>query len=672
MTAPFRIKNRAKKLRKIITAYRASYHEKDRDTISPEALDSLKHELVQLETAYPELITTESPTQKVAGAPLKGFAKVRHIVRQWSFNDIFNKEELYAFDERVRRGLLKAIGHEVIPTYDCELKIDGLKIVLTYRAGKLAVAATRGDGIVGEDVTHNIRTIGDVPKHLSRAVDVVVVGEVFMSRSGFSKLNDGRRAAGEPLFANPRNASAGSIRQLDSNVAAARPLHVFIYDLEKTSEVFPVCQSDELDYLSSLGFHVNERHRHADTLEEVVAYWQKWQGAAREKEDYQIDGIAIKVEERKYQEALGYTGKAPRFAIAFKFPAEQVTTVIEDITLQVGRTGVLTPVAHLKPVAIAGSTVSRATLHNEDFIKEKDIRVGDTVIVQKAGDIIPEIVQVLPEFRTGKKKAWTFPTNSPLCGGDGLIVRVPGTAARRCATRGSYAEQMHRLAHFTSKHALDIDGLGAKTITLLMKHNLVSDYDDLFELTEDELLALPGFKETSARKLIIAIERARRVPFDRLLVGLSIPHVGEETARLLAQHYKTLQALCSVSVEDISNVNGVGEIIGDAVVAWCMDKENKNMRVRLTKHISVTEVDIVPVTGPFSGATVVVTGALKQFSREEAESAIRKAGGSVSRSISARTSFVVAGSAAGSKYAQAQTLGIPILTEEQFRARLML
>ena len=460
MVASKSIRERAARLRDTITKYRALQHERDVSPISPEALDSLKYELAALEEKYPELITPDSPTQVVAGAPVPFLKKVRHAVPQWSFNDAFTKDDIEAFDERVRK--LSGIP----PTYDLELKIDGLKIVFTYEKGALALAATRGDGTFGEDVTHNIRTIAPVPKLLKRPVDIVVEGEVYLTRSGFKKLNDERARRGEPLFANPRNAAAGSIRQLDPAVAAGRPLSVFVYDVAATSEAFPPTQSEELSYLSDLGFPVNPHHRHADTLEEVFAYWETWQGIARTKIDYQIDGIALKVESRATQETLGYTGKAPRFAIAFKFPPEQVETVIEDISLQVGRTGKLTPVAHVSPISVAGTTVARAVLHNEDFIREKDIRIGDTVILQKAGDVIPEIVSVVKEMRPKKTAPWHFPAHSPLCGGDGAIERCPGEAAHRCKTAGSFEQQARRLIHFAGKSALDIDGMGRKTVRL--------------------------------------------------------------------------------------------------------------------------------------------------------------------------------------------------------------
>lgn len=663
MKAPKELRERAKQLRVAITKYRTLQHEKDVSPISAEALDSLKYELAALEEKYPELVTSDSPTQIVAGAPLPFLKKVRHAVPQWSFNDAFTEEDIRAFDERVR----KVSG--ATPTYDLELKIDGLKIVCTYEKGKLMTAATRGDGVIGEDVTHNIRTIKDFPERLARSVDLVAEGEVYLTRSGFAKLNELRKKQGEPLFANPRNAAAGSVRQLDPAIAAARPLGVFLYDVAQTSELLPATQSEELAYLATLGLPVNPEHHHADSLEEVFAYWEKWKGSVREKVDYQLDGIVLKVESRAQQETLGYTGKAPRFAIAYKFPPEQVETIVEDISLQVGRTGKLTPVAHLRSVAVAGTVVARATLHNEDFIKEKDIRIGDTVILQKAGDIIPEVVSVVSELRPKGTKPWNFPTHSPLCGGDGSTERVPGEAAHRCKVAGSFEQQSRTLAYFAGKSALDITGMGKETVRTLMEHDLISDPSDIFELTKDELLELEGFEETKATKLIQAIAAAKKVSLDRLLIGLSIPHVGEETAFLIATHFGTLAKLRSASIDTLSSVDGIGPIIGAAVAEWFKDANNRALLARLEKHLKVQKV-AAPARGPLTGQSVVITGTLPTLSREEAEARVRRAGGKASGSVSAKTSFVVAGENPGSKFDKAKELGIPVLTEGEFLKRL--
>lgn len=660
---------RAEKLRAAIEKYRAEYHERDVSSVSPETLDSLKRELAQLEATHPELVRSDSPTQKIAGAVLPELKKVRHVVPQWSLNDAFTELDMQAFDERIRRALRKAGQEHASPRYAAELKIDGLHIVLTYEKGNLVRAATRGDGVVGEDVTHNIRTIKSIPEMLTRPIDLIAEGEVFMSKKGFTAMNERQAALGKPLFANPRNAAAGSIRQLDPAIAAERPLRVFMYDVDQTSESLPDTQIKELEYLAGLGLPVNPTYVHAASIDRVIAYWSAWE-KKKEKEDYLFDGIVVKVNERSYQEVLGYTGKGPRFAIAFKFAAEQVTTIVEDIGLQVGRTGKLTPVAHLRPVSVAGTTVARATLHNEDFIKEKDIRIGDTVILQKAGDIIPEVVAVLSELRPKTTKRWSFPTHSTLCGGDGQIERIPGEAAHRCVVADSYLVQQRRLAHFAGKSALDIDGLGRKTVELLMEHELVAEFDDFFELTRDELLALPGFKEKSADNLLVGIEAARQVSLDRLLVGLSIDHVGEETALVLAQTFRTLSALQKTHKEDIERVKGIGAIVAASLARWFAEKPNIALIERLEAHLSIQEVARPVAHGPFSGATLVVTGTLESFSREEAEAAIRKAGGDVSSSISKKTSYLVAGASAGSKLQKAETLGVSVLSEEEFKRRL--
>jgi DNA ligase (NAD+) len=663
------IQAHAQTLRESITAYRKAFHAGKEIPISDEALDSLKHELKLLEDAYPSLITPDSPTQTVVGTLAPGLTKVTHAVPQWSLDDAFTEDEVRRFDERVRKVLVKELNHEVSPLYSAELKIDGLHIVLTYVRGQLVTAATRGDGRVGEDVTHTVSTIVGVPASLARPIDIVVEGEVYMTRSGLETLNAKRRTLGEQEFANPRNVASGSLRQLDASVARERPLRIALYDIDVLNESLPETQSGELALLKELGFPVNPHALREASIDDILEFWRTWQGKERGSVDYQIDGVVIKVEERSYQEILGYTGKGPRFSIALKFPAEQVHTVIEDITLQVGRTGVLTPVAKLRPVAVAGTVVARATLHNEDFIKEKDIRIGDTVILQKAGDIIPEIVSVLKEFRPKKTAAWSFPSFSPLCGGDGSTERVPGQSAYRCRVGGSVYEQVRKITHFAGKQALDIPGLGGKTVELLMEHELVSDFDDLFTLTRDELLKLPGFKEKSADNLLRAIERRKQVSLDRLLVGLSILHVGEEMARLLSRAIGSLQELKHASLPTLIAIPQVGEVVARSVHDWFRTPAHKELLKRLESYLIVTASEGT-LEGSLSGHKVVVTGTLPTLSRSEAEERIRKAGGSVQSAVSSKTSFVVAGTEAGSKLSEAERLGIPVIDEEEFLLRL--
>ncbi|HEY4500845.1 MAG TPA: NAD-dependent DNA ligase LigA [Candidatus Paceibacterota bacterium] len=663
MAVSKKIKERAKKLQELLARHAHLYYTLDSPELSDSAYDALHRELRELEEKYPELAHADSVTQRVVGDAMPFLKKVKHEVLQWSFNDAFSEGEINAFHERVR----KVSG--VTPTYDLELKIDGLKIVFTYKKGVLVNAVTRGDGETGEDVTHNVRTIREVPERLTRPVDLIAEGEVYLSRSGFAKLNALREKEGEPLFANPRNAAAGSIRQLDPKIAASRPLGAFFYDVARTSEKSPETQSDELAYLEELGLPVNPEHRHADSLQEVFAYWQKWNGKTRDKVDYQIDGIVLKVESRIEQETLGYTGKAPRFAIAYKFPPEQVKTIVESISLQVGRTGKLTPVAHLQPVLVAGSTVARASLHNEDFIKEKDIRIGDTVILQKAGDVIPEIVSVIKELRPKSAKLWKFPTHSSLCGGDGSIERVLGESAHRCKVMGSFEQQARRLIHFVGKSALDIGGFGRETVRLLMKQNLISNFDDIFELTKDELLTLEGFEEKKADNLINAIKIAKKVSLDRLLIGLGIEHVGDETAYLLATNFNMLASLRSASEESLSNIDGIGPIIGHSVRTWFAQKENQALLTRLQKHLKIQKV-VAPSKGPLTGQTIVITGTLPTLSREEAGARMRHAGGKVASSVSAKTSFVVAGSDPGTKLSKAEQFGVPVVNEREFLKKL--
>lgn len=659
---------RYEKLKNAINQYRRAYHVYDREEIPEAARDSLMHELATLEKEHPELIAPDSPTQRVAGEPLPQFKKVTHAIAQWSFNDAFNEEEIRAFDARVRKSL-KVDGPI---EYDCELKIDGLKIVLTYKKGILFTAATRGNGVVGEDVTHNVRTIDSVPLSLSRPIDIVVEGEVWMSEKSLERLNEERKKNDEPLFANPRNAAAGSIRQLDPKIAASRGLDTFIYDVAQSSEEIPSTQSEELEYLRELGFKVNPHAKTVKSADGILEYWEEFKKKNR-AQGYWIDGVVVKVNEKKFQDALGYTGKAPRFGIAFKFPAEQVTTTVEDIVLQIGRTGVLTPVAHLTPVSVAGSTVSRATLHNQDEIERLDVRVGDTVVLQKAGDVIPDIVQVLPELRTGKEKKFVWPKHVEECGGKGEIERIPGEAAWRCKDLNSFSVARRKFRHFASRVALNIEGLGESTVDALLEKGLVAAYDDFFTLKEGDLLTLEGFAEVSAKKLIASIQKtAAHVPLARLITGLSIPHVGEETAFLLSRYYKTIDALAEAKEEELAHIKGVGEVMGRAIAVWFKIADNKKMLTRLKKriHIENEEYRTPDAKLPLSGRTFVLTGTLSSMDRDEAKAKLRALGADVSGSVSKNTFAVVAGEEAGSKLDKAQELGVSVMDEKEFLSLL--
>ncbi len=667
MSASYEIKERYDKLKRAINRYRLAYHVYDREEIPESARDSLMHELALLEGKYPDLITSDSPTQRVAGKSLSKFKKVRHTVVQWSFSDIFSEQEVREFDARVHRML----GTEKSIAYVCELKIDGLKIVLTYKKGILMTAATRGDGRIGEDVTHNIRTIESVPLSLTRPIDIVVEGEVWMSEKALTRLNEERIRHGEAIFANPRNAAAGSVRQLDPRIAAARSLDTFIYDVAETSERKPSTQEEELKYLQGLGFKVNPHFKLVHSVNEIITYWSTWKGK-KKTQGYWIDGIVIKINQQSFQDRLGYTGKAPRFAVAFKFPAEQVTTIVEDIILQIGRTGVLTPVAHLRPVSVAGSVVSRATLHNEDEIRRLDVRIGDTVVLQKAGDVIPDIVQVLSELRTGKEKSYRWPARVPECGGEGRIERVPGTAAWRCIAKNSFAQQRRRFQHFVSKRALNIEGFGISTVGALLEKGLVQHYDDIFTLTEGDLLTLEGFAEVSAKKLVDSILRSTKgVPLSRLITALSIPHVGEETAILLSKRFATIDSLMSANEEEIITIPGIGEIVTRSIVEWLKEKENKSLISRLKKILTIkSEKSREVAQSVLSGKTFVLTGTLENMSRDDAREALRMRGATVSTSVSSKTFAVVAGRDPGSKLTRAMTLGVQVLSEQSFLSLL--
>ncbi len=661
---PENIKIRIQKLKDTIRKHRYNYHVLDREEISPEALDSLKHELASLEEKYPELITPDSPTQRIAGEPLPKFKKVTHKVPQWSFNDCFTEEEIRDFDERIKRMLKKHYGRDVRPTYISEIKIDGLKIILEYKRGKFFQASTRGDGKVGEDVTLNVKTIDSVPLVLRDDVDVFVEGEVWMSKSSLEKLNKKRKKENLPLFANPRNASAGSIRQLDPKIASERPLDTFIYDIAHLNNDFPENQESELKLLQKLGFKVNKNFLVAKNIEEVIDFWKSWQKKAS-KEDYPVDGVVVKVNEKEHQEALGFTGKAPRFAVALKFPAEQATTVVKDIILQVGRTGVVTPVSVLEPVLIAGSVVSRATLHNEDEINRLDIRIGDTVVLQKAGDVIPDIVEVLKEMRTGKEKKFYFPNKVPECGGDGKIERIPGQAAFRCVSSGSGEQHRRKLHYFVSKKGFDIEGLGPNLIDAFIDAGLISTYADIFGLKKGDLEILSGFGEKSAENLIRSIENSREIILGKLLTSLSIPNVGEETSYLLAEYFGDLENIRYAKTEELEGVDGIGSVVARSINNWFEDKENQKSLERLLKEIKIKKQKGKDET--LKGKTFVFTGSLSGFSRDEARSKVREKGGEISDSVSKKTSFVVAGKDPGSKAQRAKKLGVKVLNENTFK-----
>ncbi len=657
------IRARASKLRALIAHHSELYHTHDAPEISDEAYDALVRELTELETQYPGLRQHNTPTERVGGEVLEKFTKVRHTVRQWSFDNVFTADELREWEQKILRYIKKeGITHDALE-YVCEHKIDGLKVVLEYKDGEFIRGATRGDGVIGEDITHNLKTIKSIPQKLTEKVDIIVGGEAWLGKKELARINKERAQHGEPLFANTRNAAAGSLRQLDSNITARRNVSCFVYDMYRlTGADEPKTQAGELVFLEQLGFTVNKDYQQYGAIEKVIQRYDTWTDK-RHKEDFEIDGVVVKINDIALQEALGHTAKAPRYAIAFKFPAEQVTTTVEDIVFQIGRTGVLTPVAHLAPVRVAGSVVSRATLHNEDEIKRLDVRIGDTVVLQKAGDVIPDIVRVLTELRTGKEKKFAMPKSVPACGGNGAIERVPGQAAWRCVNKNSFAQLARKFEYFVSKKALDIDGCGPQVTSALLRAGFISTFDNLFTLKKGDLLELEGFADVSAQNLLDAIDRARTTTLARLLVGLSIPHVGEETARDIAERF-TLPDLRSASVETLAEIDGVGEIVAHSIVSWFADTENSALVDRLSRHLTITREQN---TGSvLAGKTFVLTGTLESMEREEAKEKIRALGGAISSSVSKTTDFLVAGEKPGSKYEKAHKLGVQVLNEAEF------
>lgn len=655
-----KVKERIEKLREVINYHRHLYHVLDKQEISDEALDSLKYELATLEEKYPEFITPDSPTQRVAGKALDKFEKIKHVIPQWSFNDAFTEEDIINFDARVKR-FLKIDPNEDI-AYTAELKIDGFKIVLTYEDGLLKSAATRGDGTVGEDVTLNVKTIESIPLKLQDDVDVIVEGEIWLGKKDFEKLNKERTKDKLPLYANPRNVAAGTIRQLDPKIVAERKLQAFVYDIARADFALSDSQTKELEKIKSLGFMTNKHHKYCKNIEDVIEYWKHW-GKLSEKEDYWIDGVVVKVDSRKQQDILGYTGKAPRFAIAFKFRAKQATTKLLDIGIQVGRTGVLTPVAHLEPTVLAGSTVSRATLHNEDEIGRLDLKIGDTVIIEKAGDVIPSVISVLKDLRTGHEKRFHFPDKCPVCGGK--VVREKGEAAHKCINKSCPAKERRRLYYFTSKSAFDINHLGPKVVDLLADNGLVVTPADFFKLKLKDLEELPRFGEKSAENLIKAIDDRRKIPMPRFIISLGIPQVGEETAYDLAKNFKNIKELSEASAEELQKINGIGGVVAEAIVDWFKEKSNKKLVDDLLEYVKVTREDAANTTGPLSGKSFVFTGTMS-MEREEAKQKVRSLGGEVSESVSAKTTYLVTGESAGSKYDKAKKLGVKILDEADF------
>ncbi|MFS0820655.1 NAD-dependent DNA ligase LigA [Bacillus sp. 1P02SD] len=653
---------RVRELHELLNQYNYEYHVLDKPSVPDAEYDRLIRELIQLEEDFPELKTGDSPTVRVGGQVLESFQKVEHQIPMLSLGNAFNEQDLRDFDRRARQ----AVGDSI--SYVCELKIDGLAVSLRYEQGRFVQGSTRGDGTIGEDITVNLKTIRSIPLRLKKPLDIEVRGEAFMPRKSFERLNTKRLQNEEEPFANPRNAAAGSLRQLDPKIAASRNLDIFLYAIADTTNLGVDSHSEGLNMLDEVGFKTNPERRKCATIEEVLEYITEWT-EKRPSLAYDIDGIVIKVDSFDQQDELGFTAKSPRWAIAYKFPAEEVVTKLIDIELSVGRTGVITPTAILEPVRVAGTTVQRASLHNEDLIREKDIRIGDYVVVKKAGDIIPEVVNVLVEKRTGEESEFFMPTHCPAC--DSELVRLEGEVALRCINPKCPAQIREGLIHFVSRNAMNIDGLGEKVISQLFDEKLITDVADIYTLTKEQLINLERMGEKSADNLLTAIEVSKSNSLEKLLFGLGIRHVGAKAAKTLAQHFETMEKLQVATLEELTAINEIGEKMADAVVTYFEQSEvhellnelreyGINMEYKGPKLVSVEDSDSY-----FAGKTIVLTGKLEQLTRNEAKAEIEALGGKVTGSVSKSTDLLVAGEAAGSKLTKAQDLQIEIWDEDR-------
>lgn len=656
--------DRLQELKEKLDFYSYQYYTLDKPTISDYDYDMLYRELETIEGAHPEWITADSPTQRVGHKISGGFNKYTHDRPMLSLGDVFNDDELREFDRRVRADL----GEEA-PQYVVELKIDGLAINLIYENGIFVRGVTRGDGIVGEDVTANIRTIKTIPLKINSASPHLEIrGEVYMPVSAFDALNKQRVEDELEPFANPRNAAAGSLRQLDPQITAQRKLSFFAYAVGGTAGIDIKSQEELLDDLKAFRFHVNKEHKTFDNMEEVIAFIHTWD-KRRNTLPYATDGIVVKVNSFAQQERLGNTVKIPKWAIAYKFPPERAETKVIGISVTVGRTGVLTPAADLEPVRLAGTTVKRATLHNEDYIAEKDIRIGDTVIIQKAGEIIPEVIGPVPAARTGAEEIFVMPARCPGCGEP--VVRREGEAATRCVNPQCPAVIAEKVAHFVSRDAMNIDGLGSAIVRQLLERRLIHDVADIYALEKDELTVLDGFGEKSADNLLQAVEESKHVGLARVLFALGIRFVGAKAGRILANRFGSVEALADASLEELTAVDEIGPRIAESVRAWFVNTDNQDLVRRLgAAGVDLTAEKKIAEGTSFSGEIVVLTGRLETMSRKEAQRAVENRGGKCTGSVTGKTTLVVAGTEPGSKYEKAQALGTPVISEEEFVAWL--
>lgn len=655
-------KKRVKELRKQLDYYAKLYYDEDNPAISDFEYDMMMNELKNLEKEFPNLIDKDSLTQKVGGTVKEGFEKVVHEVPLQSLQDIFSFGELEEFKERVKKAQEK---YEIKDNkFVVETKIDGLSVSLEYKNGEFVRGATRGNGEVGEDVTGNLKTIKNIPKKLKENINIIVRGEVFIGKKEFDEMNEEREVLGESLFANARNAAAGSLRQLDSKIAASRPLDIFIFNVQKIEDKNFNSHYEELLYLEKIGFNVNPIKIPCETIDESIEAIKKI-GNDREKLSFGIDGAVIKVDNLELREKMGTTAKTPRWAIAYKYPPEKKETLLKDIVCQVGRTGAITPMAMLEPVKVAGSTISKTTLHNEDFIKERDLKIGDTVVIQKAGDVIPEVVGVNKKKRNGTEKDFEMPKVCPVCGAP--AVREEGEAALRCTGIECPAKSLRTIIHFASREAMNIDGLGYKIIEQLIEKGLISNIADIYTLTLEDVASLKKNGTKFAQNLIDSIENSKQNDLYRLIAALGIRHVGVKGAKILAKKYKTMENLMKASFESLALVEDIGEITADSIYTFLKNDQTIDLINRLEKSgVNMKAIEDENADNRFEGKTFVLTGSLEKYTRQEASDIIEKFGGKVSGSVSKKTSYVLAGEEAGSKLTKAQNLEIDIISEEQF------
>lgn len=674
------IKNRIEKLKKEIDHHRYLYHILDKQEISDAALDSLKNELFNLEMENPEFITSDSPTQRVGGKPLDKFKKIKHRVQMISLFDAFSEEDMLAWENRLKR--IKNIPFD----YFVELKLDGLAMSLHYDCAVFTFGATRGDGKIGEDVTQNLRTIESIPlnlrlpsekelekmeldqkqiKNIKLALEngsIEVRGEVIMTKKVFEELNKKYKKEGKALLANPRNGAAGSIRQLNPKLAAERRLDFYVYEV--VTDFGLESHEQKIQLAKLFGFKVLDQVRSCRDLKEVFDFYKKVMNK-RDALPFEIDGVVVKINELKLWEVLGYVGKGPRFMMAYKFPAQQVTTIVKDVVWQVGRTGILTPIAVLDPVRVGGVTVSHSTLHNMDEIDRLGLKIGDTVIIERAGDVIPKVVQVLANMRNGNEKKIIIPQKCHICGGE--IEKISGEVAYRCVNKDCFAVTLRNLSHWTSKGALDIEGLGPKIVEQLLKEGLVSDIADFYALSEGDLKPLERFAEKSAENLIRAIKNKKEIELSKFLIGLGIRHIGEESAIDLAKYFKSVENIKKATLEDLEDLPDFGAVMAQSVFDWFRNEHNIQILKKLEKNgVVIRSEKNIESKGKLEGKKFVLTGTLESLTRNEAKSKIRELGGDMSGSVSKNTDYVIVGDNPGSKYDKARELGIKILSEEEF------